>query len=104
MTASASAWKPAISYSLTGALVLLVVDSSTPPDSAVHQKLPADECVVAWRSPAHAANAECCLFKRGNILSGVFWGVFWLLLLLLLLFFITIEGSRLFPQIALMYQ
>lgn len=46
MTASASAWQPAISYSLTGALVLLVVTSSTPPDSAVHQTLAANVCVV----------------------------------------------------------
>lgn len=38
MTGSTSAWQPAISYSLTGALVL-VVTSSTPPDSAVHQTL-----------------------------------------------------------------
>lgn len=68
MTASASAWQPAISYSLTGALVLLVVASSTPPDSAVHQTLPADVCVVTWRSPAHV-DVECCLFNHGNMLS-----------------------------------
>lgn len=77
MTASASAWQPAISYSLTGALVLLVVASSTPPDSAVHQALPADVCVVTWRSPALHANVECRLFECGNMLS-----VFFLLLLL----------------------
>lgn len=72
MTASASAWQPAISYSLTGALVLLVVASSTLPDSAVHQTLPADVCVVTWRSPARHADFECRLFQRGNMLSVFF--------------------------------
>lgn len=73
MTASASAWQPAISYLLTGALVLLVVASSTPPDSAVHQTLPADVCVVTWRSPARHADVECRLFRHGNMLSVFFF-------------------------------
>lgn len=73
MTASASTWQPAISYSLTGASVLLVVTSSTPLDSAVHQTLPADVCVVTWRSPAHHADIECRLFKQGNMLRVFFY-------------------------------
>lgn len=88
MTASASAWQPAISYSLTGALVLFVVASSTPLDSAVYQTLPADVCVVTWRYPARHANVECHLFKCGNMLS---------------VFFFFFECLWLFPQIALTY-
>lgn len=41
---TASAWHPAISYSLTGALVLLAVASSTSPDPAVHQTPQANIC------------------------------------------------------------
>ncbi len=78
MTASASAWQPAISYSLTGALVLLVAALSTPLDAAVHQTLPADVCVVTWRSPARRADFECRLFMHGNMQS---------------VFFFIIEGS-----------
>lgn len=42
MTASALAWKFAISYSLTGALVPHVVVSAPPSNPAEHQTPPAD--------------------------------------------------------------
>lgn len=84
MTASASAWQPAISYSLTGALVLLVAASSTPPDSSLLQTLAADVCAVSRRSAARRADVECRLFKRGNMLS---------------VFFLLLEARDHFPRL-----
>lgn len=42
----------------------------------MRQALPADVCVVTWRPPAGRAHAECHLFKRGGMLSAVFFFVF----------------------------
>lgn len=64
MTASASAWQPAISYSLTGALVLLVVTLSTPSDSAVHQTPPSDVCVYM---EIYSSLGLVSLFKHGKM-------------------------------------
>lgn len=86
MTASASVWQPAISYWLTGALVALVVASSTPPDAAVHQPPLMSACSHGDLQLSLLTLRVVCV-KPGNMLC---------------VFHIT-EGSWLHPQIASTY-